>query len=208
MLFRYFWCMSRCLIFLLFSVIIFSCKEDEIPISNEEVIVENPPKQKHICDFDISDKEGNFELYRKWEFVGFQDIQTGEFDQNTTCSARIAHFALNGEDFDNLLKISLEFEKEISESGNCADLRSFEARTIARIIEGCYEDDADGISMVIDSKGITEIPSNVANTLPVHHFENTFLEYLSAVKVYQIESNKLYLYGKEGRYRMTFLALE
>jgi hypothetical protein len=207
MLFRYFWCMSRCLIFLLFSVIIFSCKEDEIPISNQ-VIVENPPKQRHICDFDISDKEGNFELYQKWEFVGFQDIRTGEFDQITTCNARIAHFALNGEDFDNLLKITLEFKTEISESGNCEDLPSFESRTIARIIEGCYEDDADGISLVVDSTGITEIPSNVANTLPVHHFENTFLEYLRAAKVYHIQSNKLYLYGKEGRHRMTFLALD
>lgn len=200
--------MSRVLIFLLFSVVVFSCKEDEIPIPNEEVIVENPPKQRHICDFDISDKEGHFELYRKWEFVGFQEIQTGVFEQNITCGARMAHFALNGEDFENLLKITLEFEKEISESGNCTDFPSFEAQTVARVIQGCYANKIDGFSLEVASSGITEIPSNVANTLPVHHFENTFLEYLRAVTVFQIQSNKLYLYGKEGSYRMTFLALE
>lgn len=193
---------------LLILVILTSCINRESPKLLEEEIEEQPskPKVQHICSIDLSDKEGDFEFYRVWEFAGFQDIQTKQLD-NLTCLARVADFALNGEDFDNIFKITLEFGDSVT-LDYCQDLTLFQARTFSFLLTGCVEESIEGIKLHIDLENRQFFQGPASNTLPMIAFEEDFLKGLKETKVYEIENNKLYLYGTKGRHRMAFVALE
>ncbi len=163
-------------------------------------------KRRSICDFDISDREGTFDFYSTWEFAGFQNLNTPHLD-NLTCMARVANFALNGEDYDNMIKITLHFNEEIEESGFCTDLPKFEASTFSYQFYGCFEKVDEDISFIVSMEDREYIPKSESTTFPVLEFEENFLKAIKAANAYQIEKNRLYLYGDESYSRMVFVAL-
>jgi len=69
-------------------------REDEVPLEENEVEQPEDPTQnrpsRSICNFDLTPKEGNYSLTGDWEFIGFENLETGalgDTDQ-TTCNAR------------------------------------------------------------------------------------------------------------------------
>lgn len=193
---------------LLLSFLLFSCIRDNDPVIPEEVI-ETPQveRKRGFCDFDISDREGEFTFLRTWEFAGFQNIRNGQLD-NLTCMARVADFALNGEDLDNLYKVTLKFTETKSKFEGCQSDFAFEAISFGTKYTGCYIENEGNISFNFPENGIEILPNPARNTMPIAEFDYDYKIYLQEAKVYQIEKNKLYIYGKSGDYRMTFVALD
>jgi hypothetical protein len=193
---------------LFLAVILFSCIRDNNPVIPEEVI-ETPQleRKRGLCDFDISDRDGEFTFLRTWEFAGFQNIRNGQLD-NLTCMARVADFALNGEDLDNLFKVTLTFTETKSKFEGCQSNFAFEAISFGTKYTGCYIENEENISFYFPENGIEILPNPARNTMPIAEFDSEFKIYLHEAKVYQIEKNKLFIYGKSGDYRMTFVALD
>jgi hypothetical protein len=197
------------LYFHLFTILfIGSCVTEEMPDHVEEEIVDPTEEviRRGICDFDISDRAGTFDLYRTWEFAGFQNLNTKWLD-NLTCMARVANFALNGEDYDKMKKITLNLNQEIEESGFCTDLPKFEASTFSYNFYGCFENVDGELSLIVSMDDREYVPKPESTTLPVLEFEENFLKAINAANAYQIEKNRLYLYGEESDSRMVFVAL-
>ncbi|WP_158860662.1 hypothetical protein [Lunatibacter salilacus] len=194
--------------YLLFLFAFSACIPAEDSTYPEEVTLPTPPpieeNRRNICDFDLSEKEGEYELAGKWEFAGFQDIQTGKMD-NLTCLARIADFALSGEDYDNLFKVILNLSQV---GGHCNETVSFEAISFGSHFQGCYQADGEFITFVISESDIRSIPSSASTTFPVQGFEIRFLEDLRTARNFQIAKNKLYLYGEKEEERIVFVALD
>ncbi|MCL6258539.1 hypothetical protein M3O96_05530 [Aquiflexum sp. TKW24L] len=198
----------RRLSILILVFINFSCIRDNNPVITEEVIEKPGEERKRgVCDFDLSDKEGEFSFLRTWELAGFQNLKDGKLD-HLICLARVADFALNGEDWDNLYKVTLTFTEIPSKFESCQSDFTFEAISFGKKFTGCYIENEGNISFHVPDNGIELLPNPARNTLPIVQFDYDFLEYLKEAKVYQIEKNKLYIYGKAGDYRMTFVALE
>lgn len=191
-----------------FGILLFlsACGAIDEPPYNEEITEDiSPRKNRDICQFDLSDKDGDFDLFGKWEFVAFQNIQDKKLDQ-LTCMARWAEFALAGEDYENVYKITLDI---LEPHVNTEDKSKFDfyIRTFSFEYSGQIELSDETLSFLIDSAATKYKPSSASTTLPAHEFEAKFLKSLEAVKVYHLENNKLYFYGS-GKERMTFLALE
>jgi hypothetical protein len=179
--------------------------EVELPSPISEKVKCNP---KDICCFDLTDKIGTYKLTSKWEFVAFQAEKGSSFD-NLTCLARTARFALGGEDYENIFKITLQLGEKSSSLVGCADLPAFNFRSFDHQIEGCYVADSNG-KMEIDFSPETVVydPGVGSTTFPILEFEDRIKKSLLAVESYTIESNKLYLYMKGQKNPMVFLAIE
>ncbi|SFT75061.1 hypothetical protein SAMN04489724_2014 [Algoriphagus locisalis] len=165
---------------------------------------------KDICCFDLSEKSGVYDLFSSWEFAGFQTISNGhETLDNLTCLARNAVFALGGEDYDNLFKVTLQFSNEDSKISACENWAAFNLRTFSNKITGCYSSsEAGSLSMLTPEKGIEYIPNYASTTLPVSVFEDDFLKAIQSVESYEIKGNKLYLSSKGIREKLLFIANE
>ena len=163
---------------------------------------------KDICCFDMRDKIGSYQLTSTWEFVAFQVEKGSSFD-NLTCLARTARFTSSGENYDNIFKITLQLEEKSSSLSGCEDLPTFSFRSFDHQIKGCYGIDANG-SMKIDfsPENVVYDPGIGNKTFPILEFEGKIKKSLLAVESYKIESNKLYLYMKDQKNPMVFLALE
>ncbi|WPR74654.1 hypothetical protein [Algoriphagus sp. NG3] len=198
--------------FLILILLLLGCSEEiEEPEPFEPLPIGSYCNPKDICCYDLSDKEGAYDLYSSWEFAGFQDVTTDhETLDNLTCLARIAVFALGGEDYENLFKVTLQFSKEGSKLSECKDLAAFNLRTFSNKITGCYSSsNEENLSMVAPEKGIEFIPNNNAsNTFPVLGFEADFLKAIESVESYEIKSNKLYLTSKGINEKLLFIAIE
>ncbi|WP_209331818.1 hypothetical protein [Lunatimonas salinarum] len=190
-----------------------ACVSPGDPIYPEEPAIPAPPTSpsppvqgsgRNICDFDLSEKEGEYELAGKWEFAGFQDIHSGRLD-NLTCLARIADFALTGEDYDNLYQVILNLSQDRKQ---CNESVYFDAISFSYHLQGCYQVGEEGITFVIPESGIRSIPSLASTTYPVLSFEIRFLEGLRSAKNFQMEKNKLFLYGEKEEERMVFVSLD
>lgn len=144
---------------------------------------------------------------RIWELAGFQNIKNGQLD-HLICLARVADFALNGEDWDNLYEVILTFTVIKSQLEDCQSDFAFEAISFGTKFTGCYTEDQGNISFHIRKNGIEDLPSPASNTMPIVEFDPDYKSYLTGAKVYRTEKNKLYIYGKAGDYRMTFAPLE
>jgi hypothetical protein len=172
-----------------------ACVSQADPSYPEEYAVPapySPPAQesgRNICDFDLSEKDGEYELAGKWEFAGFQDIHSGRMD-NRTCLARIADFALTGEDYDTLYQVILNLSQD---GKQCTESVFFDAISFSYHLQGCYQVDEEIITFVIPDSGIRTIPTFAGTTFPVQGFEIRFLEGLRSAKHFQIEKNKLFL---------------
>jgi hypothetical protein len=178
---------------------------DEQPV-NEEITEDIPPrKNRDICQFDLSDKDGDFDLFGKWEFVAFQEIESKKLDQ-LTCMARWAEFALAGEDYENIYKITLDILEPYVDTED-KSMFDFNIRTFSFEYSGQIELSDETLLFLIDTAATKYSPSSASTTLPAHEFEAKFLKNLEAAKVYHLENNKLYFYGS-SKERMTFLALE
>lgn len=196
--------LSYLLLLLAFS----ACIPAADPTYPEESTPPPPPpveeKGRNVCDFDLSEKEGEYQLVGKWEFAGFQNIHSGRMD-NLTCLARIADFALTGEDYDNLFKVILNLSQD---NKDCNESDSFEAISFGSHFQGCYQVDEEVIKFVISESDIRSIPSPAATTFPVQGFDIKFLEGLRSAKHFHIAKNKLYLYGDKEEERMVFVTLD
>lgn len=188
-------------------VLFFSCVNTQDPPVIEEEIAEDPPKtnRRDFCEFDLSDVEGEFDLFRKWEFVGFQEIASKKFDQ-LTCMARVADFALSGEDFDNVFQIILEI-KEVDGPEDGGQKTGFHIRTFSFEYAGLLDIDTEGITFLLDTAATKSHPGPAFNTLPMLEFEGRFLKNLESAKVYHLDNNKLYFFTGSESHRMVFLAL-
>ncbi|MDR7129932.1 hypothetical protein J2X69_002278 [Algoriphagus sp. 4150] len=203
--------MRNPLLTILILLLLGCSKEIEEPEPFEPLPIGSYCNPKDICCYDLSDKAGAFDLYSSWEFAGFQDITTdhGTLD-NLTCFARTAVFALGGEDYDNVFKVTLQFSKEDSKLSECPNLAAFNLRTFSNKITGCYSSSKAGnLSIVAPEEGIEFIPNNNAsNTFPVLEFEADFLKAIESVESYEIKSNKLYLTSKSISEKLLFIAIE
>ncbi|MCC5937148.1 MAG: hypothetical protein JJU34_07690 [Lunatimonas sp.] len=204
--------MKNRLCFLLF-IAFTACVSPADPSYPEEPVIPAPPTPpsppaqesgRNICVFDLSEKEGEFELTGKWEFVGFQDMHSGRLD-NLTCLARIAEFTLTGEDYDNLFQVILNLSQD---GKQCSESIYFDAISFSSHLQGCYQVDEEVITFVIPDSGIRTIPSFAGTTFPVQGFEIKFLEGLRSAKHFQMENNKLFLYGEKEEERMVFISLD
>ncbi|WP_111670813.1 hypothetical protein [Algoriphagus litoralis] len=163
---------------------------------------------KDPCCFDLSGRPGEYDLLDKWEFVGFQKSKEGYID-HLTCLARIAEFALGGEDFDNIFQITLQLSDKSSDHGLCDDFPDFEFRSFNHEILGCYESNSEGLlKFNFTEENITFFASPATTTLPMQEFETGIKKALSAVESYEIDENKLYLKVKDKSEKMLFLAME
>jgi hypothetical protein len=165
---------------LLFLVLIFySCVRDDNPIPEEVIEVPQETRTRGVCDFDLSDKEGEFSFIRTWEFAGFQNLKDKKLD-HLTCLARVADFALNGEDWDNLYKVTLTFTEIPSKFEGCQSYFTFEAISFGTKYSGCYIEDEGNISFFIPENGIEDLPSPAGSTLPVLvlEFDNDYESFL------------------------------
>lgn len=188
-------------------IFFYSCLGPQEPPANGEQVVEEIPStnRRDFCAFDLSDVEEEFELFRKWEFVGFQDIANKKFDQ-LTCMARVADFALSGEDFDNVFQIMLEI-KEVDGPEESGQKTGFHIRTFSFEYAGLLDIDHEGMTFLFDTAATKTHPGPAFNTLPMLEFEGRLLKNLETAKVYQLDNNKLYLYTDSESHRMVFLAL-
>ena len=200
---------------LLYSVLILLFSGCSTEIEDPELFVPlsigsggcNP---KDICCYDLREKSAVYDLFSSWEFAGFQNITDGhETLDNLTCLARTAVFALGGEDYDNVFKVTLDFSNEDSKMSECENLAAFNLRTFSNKITGCYSrTEAGTLSMFTPEEGIEFIPNYASSTLPVLEFEDDFLEAIESVESYKIISNKLYLTSKGIREKLLFIAVE
>ena len=199
--------------FFLFPILLFlaSCEtafelpEEELPAPIVKEIRCNP---KDICCFDLKDKIGSYNLTSKWEFVAFQAEKGSSFD-NLTCLARTARFTLSGEDYENVFKITLQLGGKSSPLIGCEDLLAFSFRSFDHQIYGCYEADSEeNLRIDFSPENVVYDPGIGNKTFPILEFENKIKNSLLAVESYTIESNKLYLYMKDQKNPMVFLALE
>lgn len=183
----------------------FEMPEEEVPEPSAKEFRCNP---KDICCFDLSDKVGSYKLTSKWEFVAFQAEKGSSFD-NLTCLARTARFALGGEDYENIFKITLQLGEKSSSLSGCADLPAFSFRSFDHQIDGCYKADSDGNMMInFSAENVIYDPGIGSTTFPILEFEDRIKKSLLAVESYTIESNKLYLYTEGQKNPMVFLAIE
>ncbi|TVP50002.1 MAG: hypothetical protein EA341_08530 [Mongoliibacter sp.] len=188
-------------------LVLCACGTIDEPPNNEEITEEvTPRKNRNICAFDLSDVDGDFDLFGKWEFVAFQEAESGNLDQ-LTCMARWAEFALAGEDYDNVFQITLDILESHGNTEN-KTMFDFNIRTFSYEYFGQIELTIDTLLFLIDTIATKYHPNPASSTLPAHEFEARFFENLRETKVYHLDNNKLYLYGKHGDQRMTFLALE
>ena len=193
------------LVFLTSCETAFEMPEEELP---EPIAKEVPCNPKNICCFDLKNRIGSFQLTSTWEFVAFQAEKGSSFD-NLTCLARFARFSLSGEDYENVFKITLQLGEKSSSLSECADLPAFSFRSFDHQIDGCYEADSDGNMMInFSAENVIYDPGIGSTTLPILEFEDRIKKSLLAVESYTIESNKLYLYMKDQKNPMVFLALE
>lgn len=202
----------RNLLYTILILLLLGCsKEIEEPEPFEPLPVGSTCNPKDICCYDLSDKSGAYDLYSSWEFAGFQDVSSnhGTLD-NLTCLARTAVFALGGEDYDDVFKVTLQFSKEDSKLSECQNLGAFNLRTFSNKITGCYSiSNEENLSMFAPEKGIEFIPNdNASNTFPVLQFEPDFFEAIESVESYEIKSNKLYLTSKSISEKLLFIAIE
>ncbi len=195
--------------FLIFFIVACSTEIEEpelIPHLPEAAKKECNPKD--ICCYDLSGKHGLYDIFSRWEFVAFQKSKDNYFD-NLTCLARIAEFALGGEDYDNVFQVTLQLSKKSSTLNSCGTLPSFEFRSFNHKILGCYEASPEGmLKFNFTEENITFFPSPAANTFPLLEFEMKIKESLAAVETYEIGQNKLYLNIKGQSEKMIFIAIE
>jgi hypothetical protein len=188
-------------------LILTSCRGVDEDWNVEEGDFEVPPSsRRNICAFDLSDVEEEFDFFGKWEFAGFQDINSKQFDQ-LTCMARYAEFALSGEDYDNVFQVTLEINDK-TDQDICSESKGFYIKTFSFEYSGCVDITVEGVTFLIDSAATKYQPGPASHTLPMHEFEARFIENLQETRVYHLDNNKLYLYGMPGDQRMSFLALE
>lgn len=198
-------CILPFLVFLAACETAIEIPEEELPEPIEKEFKCNP---KDICCFDLSDKVGSFKLTSKWEFVAFQAEKGSSFD-NLTCLARTARFALGGEDYENIFKITLQLEEKSSSLVGCTDLPAFSFRSFDYQIEGCYVADSNGnMEIYFSPENAVYDPGVGSTTFPILEFEDRIKKSLLAVESYTIESNKLYLHMEGQKNPMVFLAIE
>lgn len=196
--------MNRLII--IFSLFFFSsCLSEELA-EVEETISDNPsdPGKIDFCEFDLSDVEGDFDLFSTWEFVGFQHVNTKKFDI-LTCMARASDLSQKGEVVEDLQKIKLKFSKD-GKSDACGQSLTFQVESISARFSGCYQDGFDGIVMYILEESMEVFAG--FNTMPVLAFNEHLINSLNNSKVYHLESNKMYLYGNTANERLVFVAIE
>ncbi|MCS4433738.1 hypothetical protein [Aquiflexum gelatinilyticum] len=195
--------------FLFLAFILFSCLRDNDPIISEEIITEIPkPARFNVCEFDLSDKAGTFELEGKWEFAGFFDTRSNTLD-NLTCTARWAKFFFDGEDKKNVYKIILEIKpsKFSGENPACKDFPTFETTGFKTKISGCYNVSNEPLisfsiteKIYVDKLDFTTLEEEASD-------EEYFAGLQNAIR-YEIDKNKLYIYTDRVHQKMVFLALE
>lgn len=187
----------------------FSCVPETIEseiLSSPSLDVERKCDPRDICCFDLGDQVGDFDLFSDWEFISFQETKGSSFD-NLTCNARIAVFALGGENYESVFRVMLKFEKSASDLNFCEDLPTFQLRTFSNEINGCYNAKKDqSIQLKTSNESITYLPGPANTTLPVLEFEQDILSDIQNVESYVIESNKLYLNVKGKSYKLLFVA--
>lgn len=159
-----------------------------------------------VCCFDLSDQSGDYNLKSKWEFVGYQEEKGTPFD-NLSCLARIAEFALGGEDYDKITRVTLILSEKTSPLINCENYPLFYFKSFNKEINGCYDSNQSGeILFNFGSENVILTPSNNYTTLPMVDFEQKIENDLSNVEKYEIDHNKLYLYIKGENKKMVFIA--
>lgn len=181
-----------------------------LPKPLEPLTVVKDCNPKDVCCFDLSDQEGVFDIYSSWEFVEFLDVtnKPAMYD-NLTCLARIAVFALGGEDYENVFKVTLQFSKEDSEFSECQNSPAFSIRTFSHKITGCYSvGKSGGLTLSIPADGKEFMQIGASTTLPVLQFEYDFLKAIESVESYELVNNKLYLTSSQISEKLLFIAIE
>lgn len=203
--------MPRYFVIFFFLILLSSCSQEEnIPVELEvDPIVPVVSDRYDPCEFDLAYSEGDFDLLRTWEFVGFQTILTQKFDNyrhQTTCMARFSSVYR----FDSTKDDPFQFLLALSEGGDETDCdQKFELNGCLISIKQCFvwENTTGKIQFLFSEETDVEylFPSG---TLPEFAFDELYLKAIQGTLRYQIESNKLYLYPTEWKERMVYLALD
>lgn len=196
-------------------MLLFSCAEDP-PIPEEIEEVEEPEEieeedkdspLKRICEFYLSQEGDDLPLFGDWEFVGFQHLETGNFNRNT-CNARLAHlthyqegFSENMEEYYFPLYLKLSEENWIEEGDNCSGKFKMESRTHIADLHSCYSFDEHGIIEFEVGLPYWEFQAHWL-TPPVEWYHNNYSNGLETATSYEIEANRLYLNYDSEVYRM------
>lgn len=203
--------MRKTLVLLLISVLS-ACVQKEPSAPQEKTPVEKEPEKEpfqSICEFDMGVAEEEFSLAGEWEFVGFEDLETGalgEKDQ-TTCLARWAYHAQHENEEKNTFQILLTFGNQ-SYGGKvtgCGNKYQMDALGFDAHLRSCY---------VADEQGFLDIKADqafflydYATIFPYLGFNEKYFKALERITYYEIDNNRLYLYFGNDRYRLTYLSL-
>ncbi|WP_114747982.1 hypothetical protein [Pleomorphovibrio marinus] len=204
---------------ILLLVVFIGCGYDQeyLPQENgdlEEEEVERAPNP--LEDFDLTYDGADEPLVRDWEFVNFQNLETGELDYRTPMS-KLAHAIIYNGGYENNLEdyyFPLFLRLTEVEGKSCEEDKSeFGTRTHAYQYLACYSFDESSheIRFTIDSEMREQIGS--ATSFAAIEYEVNYLQALQNAYRYEISSNRLYIYMNSkprylpsGEYRMVFLA--
>lgn len=194
-------------------VLLLACSDD---ITLPEV--EQPPKEQAppvprdpICYFELTSVEDDYELLGEWEFVGFQDLQSGEIS-SYTCLTRWAHaiksgFENNPWDYDYPLFLNL---RDFEFSGNalgCQGWLQMETITHSTHYIACFQVfNQDSIYFQVGEEHIKSDRGGISTFFEIDH-HNDYIHGLENTTKFEIEANRLYLYDGSDKYRMVFISL-
>jgi len=204
--------MKKTLILLSFFILSSCIREDSPEIEEKEPVQKEPEKEpfQSICDFDMSAKQGEFSLEGRWEFVGFENLKTGDLGEKdlSTCTARWAYHAMHEKEENNTFQILLTLGDQtyVGEEASCQDKNELEALGFYFQLKSCYQANGEGI-INIEVDGAYH-SYDQATIFPYIEFNQNYFQALEEVNRYEIESNRLYLYFGSNKYRLAYLAVE
>lgn len=211
----------RYLMYLIFACSLAGCAEQSLPDDQhvEEVYPEEAEESEKepfvdpLCDFDLTPVEGDFGIFGNWEFVGFQESETGNFSY-ITCKGRWIHSTFyqggyhdNIEDYEFPLFLRLKNVALSQDRENCAGHFHMETTTHSAEIDACFSlNEPNQIEFDVREEFVTY--NNPTVLFDLEYLHNEYVKALNSATHFEIESNKLFIYYDDEDYRMLFLAVE
>ncbi|MFC4870613.1 hypothetical protein [Negadavirga shengliensis] len=193
-------------------VLLLACSDD-ITLPGAEHPPEeqvHPVDKDPVCHFDLTSEEDDYELLGEWEFVGFQDLKSGEIS-GYTCLARWAHAIISGYennpwDYDYPLFLNL---RDVAYSGNdpaCQGWLQMETITHSTHYIACFQIfNADSLHFQIGEEHIKS-DRNIYTFPEIDHHDN-YVHGLENTTRFETEANRLYFYYDSDKYRMVFISM-
>jgi hypothetical protein len=198
----------KSLLFIILLSPLIACVQQGNPISPvEEDVLENGEINKYIdpCMLDLRVKEGDYQLKRGWEFMGFLDPNTGKLD-HLTCLARSAYMNFNEiqKEDEKIRKLLLTFYDEPAE--DCGNGEILKAVFFSYQWTGCFQQaEEEGIKISLKSDSLL---NSYGSILPIVNFEDKYRKALEKIESFEIIQNKLMLYTQNKEDELVFIAVD